>query len=113
MPRPTAQSRHQRALRGPAGLLSMAVAAAGLALLPHQPPAWAQTTTARDTTAAMAELSARQAADRILTAVKNRDANAYYALLAPAAQRVSSAQMASQAFRAMPQLLSWTITEIA
>jgi len=104
MPRPTALPRLLPALRGAAGLLSLVAAAAGLALLPQAPQVRAQTTTARDTTAAMAEQSARQAAERILTAVRNRDANAYFALLAPAPQRVSSPAMAARALQRLPQL---------
>lgn len=109
MPRPTALLRLPNRLRGSAGLLALLVATAGLTL----PPALrAQTTTSRDTTAAMAEQSARQAADRILTAVRNRDANAYFALLAPDPQRVSSPAMAAQALQRLPQLQSWSISEV-
>jgi len=109
MPRPTALSSPVLPRRGSAGLLTL-VAAAGLAVLP--PALQAQTTTARDTSAAMAEQSARQAAGRILTAVQKRDANAYFALLAPDPKRVSSPAMAAQALNRLPQLNSWTISEI-
>lgn len=112
MPRPTALPCLIPALRGTAGLLSLVATTAGLALLPPASPVRAQTTTARDTTAAMAEQSARQAAERILTAVKNRDANAYFALLAPDPQRVSSPAMAARALQRLPQLQSWSISEI-
>jgi len=107
---PKALSRLLRAARGSAALLSLVAAAAGPGLLP--PPARAQTSTARDTTAAMAEQSARQAAERILRAVKNRDANAYFALLAPDSQRVSSPAMAAQALQRLPQLNSWSLGEV-
>lgn len=110
MPRPTALLRLPLRLRGSAALLSLLVASAGLTLLP--PALRAQTTTARDTTAAMAEQSARQAAERILTAVRNRDANAYFALLAPAPQRVTSPAMAAQALKRLPKLESWTLSEV-
>ena len=112
MPRPTAQLHRSPVHRGCVGLLMLALASAGLGLLPQAASVRAQTTPARDTSAALAEQSARQAADRILQAVRDRNANAYFALLAPAPQRVSSPQMAAAAFRTMPQLLSWTITEI-
>lgn len=111
MPRPTALSRLAPSLRGSAGLLSL-LAAAGLILLPTAPAVRAQTTTARETTAAMAEEAARQAADRILTAVKSRDANAYFTLLAPDLQRVSSPAMAAKALQRLPQLQSWRISEV-
>ena len=65
-----------------------------------------------ETTAAMAEEAARQAADRILTAVKSRDANAYFTLLAPDLQRVSSPAMAAKALQRLPQLQSWRISEV-
>jgi hypothetical protein len=60
----------------------------------------------------MAEEAARKAADRILTTVKNRDANAYFALLAPDLQRVSSPAMAAKALQRLPQLQSWRIGEV-
>ncbi len=110
MPRPTALSRLVPCLRGSAALL--ALVAAGLTLLPQAPLVRAQTTTARETTAAMAEQAARQAADRILTAVKSRDANAYFALLAPDSQRVSSPAMAARALQRLPQLQSWRIRDV-
>ncbi len=99
-------------LRGSAALASLVIAGTGLAVLPQLPAARAQMTTPRDTTAAMAEQSARQAADRILTAVKNRNANAYFALLAPDAQRVSSPVMAARALQRLPQLQSWSLSEV-
>lgn len=111
MPRSTALSRFLPSLRGPAGLLSL-LAAAGLTLFPQAPVVRAQTTTARETTAAMADAAARQAADRILTTVKSRDANAYFALLAPDSQRVSSPAMAARALQRLPQLQSWRISEV-
>lgn len=111
MPRSTALSRLAPSLRGSAGLLSL-LATAGLILLPPAPGARAQTSTTRQTTAAMAEQAARQAADRILTAVKSRDANAYFALLAPESKRVSSPAMAARVLQRLPQLQSWRISEV-
>lgn len=110
MLRPTALSRLLRAARGSAALLSLVAATAGPCLLPLS--ARAQASAARDTSAAMAEQSARQAAERILTAVKNRDANAYFALLAPDSQRVSSPAMAARALQRLPQLNSWSLSEV-
>lgn len=111
MPRPTALSRLAPSLRGSAGMLSL-LAAAALALFPQAPVVRAQTTTVRQTTAAMAEEAARKAADRILTAVKSRDANAYFALLTPDFQRVSSPAMAARALQRLPRLQSWRIGEV-
>lgn len=67
----------------------------------------------RSSSAAAADLVARQAAERILSAVSRGDARAYYKLLAPESQRVSSPAMVAEAFRTLPKLRSWTITEIA
>lgn len=61
----------------------------------------------------MVEEAARQAAERVLRAVQQRDANAYFVLLAPASRRVSSPAMAAQALARLPRLVSWRIGEIA
>ena len=118
MPRPTALPRPLTPRSRSAGSLSLALFAAVLSLqgLPHgaraQTPAGATPSVSRQSSAAMADQAARQAAERILTAVRNRDANAYYALLAPAPQRVSSPAMAAQALQRLPRLSSWSISEV-
>jgi hypothetical protein len=61
---------------------------------------------------AASELRARQAAERILTVVRNRDANARFAQFAPELQRVTSPSMIASTMRTQPQLLSWTITAV-
>lgn len=62
--------------------------------------------------AAVAEQAARQAAERILRAVQSRDANGYFALLAPNPQRVTSPSMVAKVFSGLPKLLSWKIGTI-
>lgn len=67
----------------------------------------------RQTTAAAADQVARQATERILSAVQRGDAAGYYNLLSPESQQVSSPAMVGAAFRSLPRLRRWTITEIA
>ena len=98
-------------------MLALTLITALAGLLGASPGARAQTagvasSVSRQSTAALAEHSARQAADRILTAVRNRDANAYFALLAPDPQRVSSPAMAAQALQRLPKLESWSLIEV-
>jgi hypothetical protein len=64
------------------------------------------------TSSALSELRARQAAERILTVVRNRDANARFAQFAPELQRVTSPSMIAATMKTQPQLLSWTITGV-
>jgi hypothetical protein len=63
-------------------------------------------------TSARTELRARQAAERILTVMRNRDANARFAQFAPQLQRVTSPSMIAATMKTQPQLLSWTITAV-
>ena len=60
----------------------------------------------------MADQMARQAADRILTTVRDRNADAYYGLMAPDTQRVSSPSMMAQSMAKLPALKSWTLTGV-
>lgn len=117
MPRPTALPRPRAPRSSSAGRLPLALIAAVLSLQALPTGVRAQTAAdqpavSRQSTAAMAEQSARQAANRILTAVRNRDATAYFALLAPDPQRVSSPAMAAQALKRLPRLDSWSISEV-
>jgi hypothetical protein len=99
---------------------AMATAVAVLASVPAlaQPlpipasaaPAPASTTPT--TSSALSELRARQAAERILTVMRNRDANARFAQFAPELQRVTSPSMIAATMKTQPQLLSWTITAV-
>jgi len=56
--------------------------------------------------------AARAAADRILEAVKSRDANRRYATFSDALKAVSSPAMVAEAIRKQPQLLSWTLLSV-
>ena len=118
MPRPTALFRPFAPCSRSAGSLALSLITALLSLPAIPAAVRAQTAPAPapavspQPTAAMAEQAARQAADRILTAVRNRDANAYFALLTPDSQRVSSPVMAARALQRLPQLQSWSISEV-
>ena len=98
----------------PAALLPLALAATTAALpLASVMPARAQAAASgAQPTAAQSEQNARQAADRIFTAVREKDANAYYALLGPDPQRVSSPSMVAQSLAGLPKLLSWRIVSV-
>jgi hypothetical protein len=63
-------------------------------------------------TGARSDVLARQAADRILRVLQQRDANARFAQFAPELQRVTSPSMIAQTMKTQPQLLSWTITSV-
>lgn len=56
--------------------------------------------------------AARAAADRILEAVKSRDANRRYATFSDALKAVSSPAMVAETIRQQPQLLSWTLLSV-
>lgn len=100
------------------GLLPLALMASGTLLLGGGPALRAQGQAPSppmrggQPSAARAEEAARQAAERILTAVRSGDARAYYQLLAPAPQRVSSPALVAKSFRTLPKLLSWQIGEV-
>lgn len=99
------------------GVLAAAMAAA-VAVLASAPalaqplPIPVAKPAAADNSSALSELRARQAAERILTVVRNRDANARFAQFAPELQRVSSPSMIAATMKTQPQLLSWTITAV-
>jgi hypothetical protein len=63
-------------------------------------------------TSARSEARARQAAERILRVLQQRDANARFAQFAPELKRVTSPSMIAQTMKTQPQLLSWTITSV-
>lgn len=107
------------ARRRPAAPRGTALAVAfGLALLPAVASAQGVTvpgaapSRAAQPSAALVEQGARQAAERILSAVRLGDANGYYALLAPDSQRLTSPAMVASVFRGLPRLLSWRIGRI-
>ena len=105
MPRP----QPRRALIGLTLLLS------SLAVLAPR-RAWAQAvplpTSTGQPSAALSEAKARAAAERILTTIRNGDAQARFNQFSPALQRVSSPSMVSATMRSQPKLLRWTIRSI-
>lgn len=62
--------------------------------------------------AAVVEAKARAAADRILTAMRDGDANARFAQFAPTLQRISSPSLVAANMKRQPKLLSWTIGSV-
>ncbi|MFN9645232.1 MAG: DUF3887 domain-containing protein [Cyanobacteriota bacterium] len=67
---------------------------------------------ARPTSAAAVEQRARQAAERILTALRDGNAQARYAQFAPDLQRMTSPWLVEMNMRRQPKVLSWTITSV-
>jgi len=110
---PPAQQR-QRSRMGRIGLIAL-VAWAGLGNLPWSAPARAQASLQAPVvqpSSAISEARARSAAERILSALRNGDANARYAQFAPSLQRVSSPSMVAATISRQPKLLRWTITGV-
>jgi hypothetical protein len=56
--------------------------------------------------------AARAAANRILKAVKSRDANLRYSQFSPELKAASSPSMVAATMRTQPQLLSWTLLSV-
>jgi hypothetical protein len=96
-----------------AAVLSTAALAQPQAL-PSAAPAGAAPASAAPASAssALSEIRARKAAERILSVVRSRDANARFAQFAPELQRVTSPSMIAETMKTQPQLLSWTITSV-
>ncbi|MCP9785086.1 DUF3887 domain-containing protein [Cyanobium sp. N5-Cardenillas] len=105
MPRP----QPRRALIGLTLLLS------SLAVLAPR-ESWAQAVSLPVTTgqpsAALSEAQARSAAERILTTIRNGDAQARFNQFSPALQRVSSPSMVAATMKTQPRLLRWAIRSI-
>jgi hypothetical protein len=62
--------------------------------------------------AAVAEERARQAAERVLKVVQQRDGKAGYALFAPTLQGMTSPTLVGQRMAQLPELQGWTITSV-
>jgi hypothetical protein len=101
----------------PAGVLGLAMALASGAAV----PALAQGTVPGFPAAAPAanvhrhaldKAAATAAAQRILRALRDGDANTRYAQFAPRLKRVSSPALVQAALKTRPRLLSWTITDV-
>ncbi len=105
MPRP----QPRRALIGLTLLLS------SLAVLAPR-GAWAQAVpmppSSGQPSAALSEAKARTAAERILTTIRNGDAQARFDQFSPALQSVSSPSMVAATMKTQPKLLRWAIRSI-
>ena len=111
MPRPT--------LRAGLPALALAVAAAlvpqlGRAQAPLvQAPLMAPAAPSRSQpSAALSELRARAAAEQILKALKEGDAEARFAQFAPKLQRMTSPALVRSHLRNQPRILSWTLGSV-
>jgi hypothetical protein len=67
---------------------------------------------ARPTSAAAVEQRARQAAERILAALRDGNAKARYAQFSPDLQRMTSPWLVEMNMRRQPKVLSWRITSV-
>jgi hypothetical protein len=64
---------------------------------------------ARGASSAMVEARTKAAAERILVALRNGDADTRYRQFAPSLQRMTSPTMISQRLATMPKVLRWTL----
>jgi hypothetical protein len=62
--------------------------------------------------AAVVEQKARQAAERVLEALRSGDAQARYAQFAPELKRMTSPYLVAMNMRKQPKILSWAITSV-
>jgi hypothetical protein len=62
--------------------------------------------------AALTEELARQAAERVLQALRGGDAQTRYAQFAPSLKRMTSPELVESQIRRQPKVVSWTITSI-
>lgn len=119
--------RPRRAVRLRSALVGLGLSAVAATALPTcvpqahaQAPAAAPSSLGADggagtgkPSAALIEERARAAAERILEALRSGDAAARYAQFAPELQRMTSPALIENQIRRMPQLLSWTISQVA
>ncbi|MFN9548436.1 MAG: DUF3887 domain-containing protein [Cyanobacteriota bacterium] len=75
-------------------------------------PAGAVAPAARSMSAAALELWARQAAERVLKALRDGDAQARYAQFSPELQRMTSPWLVEMNMRRQPKIRSWQITSV-
>jgi hypothetical protein len=96
-------------------LIGLTLLVSSLAVLAPR-GAWAQAVPIPVTTgqpsAALSEAQARTAAERILTTIRNGDAQARFNQFSPALQRVSSPSMVAATMKTQPKLLRWAIRSI-
>ena len=111
--------RHLRSAQQPQTLSRMALAmlslATGLSItvaaLPGVPGSAALAQSGVDQPALSVE-AARAAANRILTAVKSRDANLRFSQFSEELKAVSSPSMVAESMRTQPKLLNWTLLSV-
>lgn len=77
-----------------------------------QAPAASPAAAARPMSAAAVEQRARQAAERILTAMRDGDAKLRYSQFAPELQRMTSPWLVEMNMRRQPKVLRWRITTV-
>lgn len=94
------------------GMLSLATGLSiTVAALPGVPGSAAFAQSGVDQPALSVE-AARSAANRILAAVKSRDANLRYSQFSEELKAVSSPSMVAESMRTQPKLLSWTLLSV-
>lgn len=104
----------RRAVRS-LGLLALATGLSiGLGATPGAlgTAAWAQATKGTESLPALSVDQARAAANRILEAVKNGDANLRYSQFSEELKAVSSPSMVATTMKTQPKLLSWTLLSV-
>lgn len=97
--------------------LTLAALATGACTTPSRAQGGAPATAPRavapqPTSAAAVEQRARQAAERVLKALRDGDADARYAQFAPELQRMTSPYLVAMNMRKQPKVLSWVITSV-
>lgn len=96
-------------------LIGLTLLVSSLAVLAPR-GAWAQAmpnpASTGQPSAALSEAKARTAAERILTTIRNGDAQARFNQFSPALQRVSSPSMVAATMKTQPKLLRWEIRSI-
>ena len=123
MPRPMfpalapARRRQFRGSLGRAGgllvLLAMPLTLTGLAKAQTPPSTAAPSVRRTQPSSALSEVKARAAAERILRALRDGDANERYAQFAPSLQRMTSPTLVQNHLRRQPKVQSWKITAIS
>ena len=112
-----ARRRQFRGSLGRAGglllLLAMPLTLTGLAQAQTPPSATAPSVRRTQPSSALSEVKARAAAERILRALRDGDANERYAQFAPSLQRMTSPTLVQNHLRRQPKVQSWKITAIS
>jgi hypothetical protein len=101
-----------RRLRLRFGVVALALAAQATPLTQGATQAREFAPAVRATSAAMVEQRARLAAERVLQALRDGDAQARYNQFAPDLQRMTSPYLVSMNMRRQPKILRWEITSV-